>query len=73
MTMAAEMVSAGEAGRMLAGLATEEEALYVVLDREQGDGSLCDLKRAREIVTAAQDVAGMAVAFSLVKDKEGTV
>lgn len=67
MTTAAEMVAGRETGRMLAGLATEDEALYVVLDREQGYGSICNLSRAREIVAAAQDVAGMAVAFSLVK------
>jgi 3-oxoacyl-[acyl-carrier-protein] synthase II len=73
MTTAAEMVAGGETGRMLAGFATEDEALYVVLDREQGDGSLCNLSKAREIVAAAQDVAGMAVGFSLVKNKEGIV
>jgi 3-oxoacyl-[acyl-carrier-protein] synthase II len=73
MTTAAEMVAARETGRMLAGLATEEEALYIVLDREQVDGSLCNLIKAREIVAASEDVAGMAVGFSLVKDKEGIV
>jgi hypothetical protein len=73
MNTAAEIVAGREAELMLAGLATDEEALYVVLDRKQGDGSICNLGTAREIVAAAQDIAGMAVEFSLVKDKEGIV
>lgn len=69
--MAAAMLAAGEAERMLVGRADPGEALYLVLERDRGGRRLCSLAEARAIVDSVPDVAGMVQELSLVKDTKG--
>lgn len=69
--MAAGVVAAGEAERMLCGRADPGEALYLVLERDRDKASGRTLADARTIVASGRDVAGMVHEFSLVKDTKG--
>ncbi len=67
MDMAAEILEAPEADRMLIGQAGEEEALYLVLARGQESCAFCSFVEARSIVASGRGVAGMVDEFSHLK------
>ncbi|NVN91091.1 MAG: hypothetical protein HXX11_10875 [Desulfuromonadales bacterium] len=71
MTMAAEMVAGAEARRMLVGWLAPDEALYAVLDREQGGEALCGLGEAQLIVASAGGVTEQVRRFSILQDTKG--
>ncbi len=69
--MAGAMLAAGEAERMLVGQVGAGEALYLLLEGEQGGRPLCPLDQARAVVASGRDVAAMAHEFSLLKGTKG--
>lgn len=71
LTMAAGMVAEGEAGRMLAGWVTPDEALYVALDQGRNGAVFWELDQAREIIISADGVAELVPRFSIQKDAKG--
>jgi 3-oxoacyl-[acyl-carrier-protein] synthase II len=68
---AAALVTGGEAPRMLAGVASEEEAIYLVVDRADAGVPLCTLAEAFTIVASADGVAAMAAEFSALLTRKG--
>jgi 3-oxoacyl-[acyl-carrier-protein] synthase II len=69
--MAAEIVVAREAGRMLTGTIVGEEALYFVIDSKQDDSALCSLIEARSIVESTRDISDILRQLSILKVKKG--
>lgn len=62
---AEEMVAAGEAVRMLAGMIAGETALYLVVDNSAGP--LCSLADARSIISSSGAVSDMVLQFKSLK------
>lgn len=69
--MAAGIVVAREASRMLVGKITEEEALYFVIDDKQEDCALCRLIEARSIMESTHDISDILRQFSILMVKKG--
>jgi 3-oxoacyl-[acyl-carrier-protein] synthase II len=69
--MAAAMVSAGEAGRMLAGTLTAKEALYFLIGSDHENDALCSLAEARSIVASSQDISDILRQLSTLKVMKG--
>jgi 3-oxoacyl-[acyl-carrier-protein] synthase II len=69
--MAAEIVAAREADRMLVGKIVEEEALYFVIDDKQEESALCSLIEVRSIVESTPDISGILRQLSILKVKKG--
>jgi 3-oxoacyl-[acyl-carrier-protein] synthase II len=71
MSMAAEMVAGGEAHRMLVGRVAPDEALYFLLDREQGGNSMRSLDETRSLVASTCGVSEQVRRFLILKDTKG--
>lgn len=71
--MAAEMVVAREADRMLVGKIVGEEVLYFVIDSNQDDRVFCSLIEARLIVEATHEISDILRHLSVLKAKKGIV
>lgn len=71
--MAADIVVAREAGRMLIGKIAGEAAIYFMIDSMREIDSLCSLDEARQIVESSRDVSGIPRQFSILKVKKGIV
>lgn len=69
--MAAEIVGAGEADRMLVGNVAGDEILYFVIDSKEEETALCSLADAQSIVSTTQDISEILRQLSFLKVKKG--
>jgi 3-oxoacyl-[acyl-carrier-protein] synthase II len=69
--MAGEMLAAGETDRVLAGLAGDGEALYMLLGRENGGGTLCALDDAVAVAERKPGITDMVEELTILKGKKG--
>jgi hypothetical protein len=69
--MAADMIANGETGCMLVGTIEQDEAMYLVIGREQKSCSLCSSAEARTIVTSTQDIPEILRQLSILKSRKG--
>ena len=65
------MLGAGETGRVLAGVAGDEEALYMLLGPVNGGGSLCTLDEAVAVAERETGIKGMVEELTILKGKKG--
>ena len=72
LAMAAGIVVAREAGRMLVGRIAAEEALYAIIDGEQKEGALCTLDEAQLILESTEDISDIIRKLYILKVKKGT-
>lgn len=70
--IAAGIVVAREAGRMLVGRIAAEEVMYAVIEGTQEEGALCTLDEARLIMESAEDISGILRQLYILKVKKGT-
>jgi 3-oxoacyl-[acyl-carrier-protein] synthase II len=68
---AARIVEAGEAGGMLVGRAMKQDALYLLLDGEPGNGAVCRFAAALAILEEETESAGIVSKFTDAREKEG--
>jgi 3-oxoacyl-[acyl-carrier-protein] synthase II len=71
MDIAADMIANEETECMLVGTIEQDEAMYLVIGREQKNCSLCSSAEARTIVTSAQDIPEILRQLSILKSRKG--
>ena len=69
--MAAEMITAREAERVLVGKMAGKDVLYFVLDSKQEDTVFCSLDEARSMVESTLEIHDILRQFSVLKVKKG--
>lgn len=71
--LAAGLVAGGEAPRMLAGAASAEDALYLLIERTGPDTPRCALDPVRAVINSGKGVAAMAAQFSALLNRKGAL
>ena len=69
--MAAEIIQNGESPTMLVGRAEEDEALYFVVQKDQGNNTLCGLDIAKTILQSESKFTPLILKFSLLQEGNG--